>query len=242
MCAPNRRLERRLDVVNTVLSRIQNNNGANKDVQIIDLSYFEAEEKYMEGTGCLIFDHLKKIIYCCVSIRSNTTILKKIAELLQYSFILFHANDSNNYPIYHTNVMLTIASKYIIICEDAISDLPGVGTDTESYVMADISSKKDVMASFTTCMSTNEGGTIPVSRDIITISLEQVGQFAGNMLEVYDKNGQSYLCMSETARNCLTPNQIEKIMKYSEIIALPIPTIERYGGGSVRCMMCEVQY
>jgi len=76
--------------------------------------------------------------------------------------------------------------------------------------------------------------------EIIPITMDQMYAFAGNMLEVLDGVGNSTLVMSSTALNCLVEDQMEAITHYSKILAVEIPTIEKYGGGSVRCMMCRV--
>ena len=258
MAANNRRLERRRDIIDTILS-LKPNMNINNTFHITDLSHYENNNQYLEGTGCIIFDHQNKIIYCCISGRMNSDILSEVCELLQYKCILFHACDSNKYPIYHTNVMMCIAKKYTIICTESIQSTQVNTTNTTNTSDSNSNGnsgiktkihmfdKTEVIQSFST-------NILHVShyqpKEIIDITLDQVYAFAGNMLEIEqytdntentDNNKKTLLIMSTTAYESLTTYQINQIEQYSHIVPVPIPTIERYGGGSVRCMMCEVR-
>ena len=211
MFAPNRRDERRPEILEAVKN-------AGFDIkQIVDISNSENDEKYLEGTGSMIFDHDYKIAYGSVSLRLDEELFKEFCQKIGYKPVIFHSfqNAGNErLPIYHTNVMMCVADKFVVICLDCIDD------DTE---------RKNVVE---TIKSTN--------KEIIEISEEQMQQFAGNMLQVRNSEGKTFLVMSETAYKSLTSEQISKIENYSEIIYSDLNTIEVNGGGSARCMLAEV--
>lgn len=181
--------------------------------KIFDLSYFEEKNEFLEGTGSMVFDHQNKLIYACFSPRTHVNPLKTVAELLNYNFLLFNAETKPGRAIYHTNVLMCIARNYVVICLDVIPS---------------IDEKEQLLKWF------NE-----TNKTIIEITLDQMHQFAGNMLEVF-VNGLSVLIMSSTAYNSLKPNQIKELEVFSKIETFNIPTIEYYGGGSIRCMLAEI--
>lgn len=207
MLAENRRWERRMDIVEYISEKIK------KFEQVLDLSEREANNKFLESTGSIIFDYENDLAYACLSPRTDEELFRELCDFLNYHPIVFHARDANNQLIYHTNVIMCLASKYAVICLDCIDS-----NEQEKVKTALIRS----------------------SHEIIKISLDQVYQFAGNMLEVQGAEGKSYLVMSQAAFDSLTQDQIALINQYSEIIAIPISTIEKYGGGSIRCMMCRI--
>lgn len=202
MQAQNRRLEKRLELI----SKINQN-------KMIDLSYFEEKNEFLEGTGSMVFDHKNKLIYACISPRTHLNPLKAVAELLNYNFLLFNAETKPGSAIYHTNVLMCIAQNYGVVCLEAIPSN---------------NDKKRLIQSFE-----------KTNKTIIEITLDQMHQFAGNMLEVF-VNGLSVLIMSLTAYNSLKPNQIKELEVFSKIETFNIPTIEYYGGGSIRCMLAEI--
>ncbi len=207
MYAPNRRVERREDIVDTL--------GEVYDVKRrYSIEQYEAEDIYLEGTGSMIFDREHKIVYASVSKRTDPTLIDKFCVLVDYNRVVFHSVDRKGVPIYHTNVMMAIANDFVVICMDSIPD------EDEQKLL-----KKRF----------KETG-----KEIIEISQKQVEHFAGNMLQVAGTDGKPILVMSQAAYDALNTRQIATIEKYSEIAAIPIPTIEYFGGGSVRCMMAEV--
>jgi hypothetical protein len=140
-------------------------------------------------------------------------LLHKFCEIAKYSPVEFHAYSEDGVPIYHTNVMMALGLDFAIICLDCIEN-----NDRQKVVNYLRESKKD----------------------IISISLEQMKQFAGNMLQVKMKNGFPLLVMSQSAYESLNESQLDRLREKTEIISVSIPTIEYYGGGSVRCMMAEI--
>ena len=174
---------------------------------------YEREDKYLEGTGSLILDRVNKIMYACLSPRTDRALTEELAQRLDYKAVIFTAVDEEGQEIYHTNVMMALGENFAVICLD---------------VIADIMERQEVIEVL------EDSG-----KEIIEISIEQMMQFAGNMLQVKGEDS-SYLVMSQAAYDSLDEEQIEEIEQYTKILSSPIPTIEELGGGSVRCMMAEV--
>ncbi|MCB0496416.1 MAG: amidinotransferase [Cyclobacteriaceae bacterium] len=211
MFAVNRRYERRMDIIEMLSERgFEINN-------IVDLTQMEQMGVFLEGTGSLILDRQHKITYAAISDRTHEQAVADFSSRFDYTPVVFHANqtvDGKRLPIYHTNVMMSIAEDFAIICADSIDD----PQEREKTLNAIKDSGKEV----------------------IEISEEQVTNFAGNMLQVQNASNEDYLVMSTSAYNCLTKQQIERIEKYCKILHSDIDTIETLGGGSARCMMAEV--
>lgn len=181
--------------------------------KIVDLSILEQEDKFLEGTGSLILDREHHIAYACVSPRTNPVALKIWADEMNYRYVLFDGTDDNRQPIYHTNVMMHVGSRYAIVCLEAI---------------ADQSQRQTVIDSLHT-----------TGKEIVNISFDQMRQFAGNMLELRNSEGKKILVMSATAKHSLTSEQLSTLEQDALIVAPDIHTIETAGGGSARCMIAE---
>lgn len=211
MASPNRRLERRKEVIEFLM---------NKGFcisEIIDLSFFEEHGQFLEGTGSMVVDHQSRVIYACFSERTHPVPLAYVGKLLGYQVLGFSAMQEvggNLSPIYHTNVMMHIGTDVAVVC------LEGIVKSSE---------RQKVQESL-----------IKSGKKVIPITSRQKFQFAGNMLEVSNKGGEKFTVMSQAAYDSLNVGQIQQIEKYTTIISPSIPTIEKLGGGSVRCMMAEV--
>ena len=211
MFAMNRRVERRIDILETI------KNEGFVISEIDDLSNSEENEKYLEGTGSMIFDHDYKIAYGSVSLRLDEELFRDFCEKFGFTPVVFHSfqNVGNQrLPIYHTNVMMCVAEQFVVICLDCIDD------ELEREKVQEVIKSTD--------------------KEVIEISEDQLQQFAGNMLQVQNEEGTQYLVMSETAYKSLTPEQIAQIESYCEIIYADLNTIEVNGGGSARCMLAEI--
>lgn len=206
MCTPNRRTERRMDII----EKLKQNYTINK---VVDLSFNEEENRFLEGTGSIIFDHLNKLAYACLSPRTDKTLFISTSELLGYEPVYFNAVDENNTPVYHTNVLMCLARDFVVICLEAVQDLK---------------EKEMILASFK-----------KAGQEVIDISFSQMSHFAGNMLALKSKAGKNLLAASQSAYDSLSQEQLKVIEKYCTLIPLPIPTIETIGGGSARCMIAE---
>jgi len=180
------------------------------------IHFEDAENKYqfLEGTGSLILDRPNKIGYACRSIRTDDSLLKEWAGKMGYSLCVFNAQDENGIAIYHTNVMMALGEQFVIWGGESVTD------------------KKE--------RETVEKRLSDTGKIIIPITNQQISLFAGNMLAVKNRNGDSLLIMSQTAYDSLSQGQINQIESFSKIIRGNIPVIEKYGGGSVRCMLAEI--
>jgi len=207
MMAENRRLERREDIIMQLEDEF-------KVKHVIDLSHFEHENKFLEGTGSMVLDRENKIAYACLSPRTDKIVLDEFCKDSGYKAVLFHAIDQNGMDIYHTNVLMCIGSSYAVICLDSIKD------EVE---------KQNVITSLQS-----------TQKQIVTISFEQMNRFAGNMLEVQNKDGESLIVMSKSAWDSLNYEQKAILSSFSKPVYSDISTIENNGGGSARCMMAEV--
>jgi len=210
MCAENRRDERRDDILDILVDDY-----GFEIKEIKDFTEFEEHDKYLEGTGSMVLDRENKICYSAISIRTDEVAVMQFCEEYGYRPICFTANQNVNgerMAIYHTNVMMCVADKFVVICLDSI--------DNEIE-------KEDVIENI-----------VESGKQIIEISEEQKNRFAGNMLQLI--GDKPYLVMSNSAYSSLTENQIRMIEEYCSIIYSSLDTIEACGGGSARCMMAEI--
>ncbi|MGV3642304.1 MAG: citrulline utilization hydrolase CtlX [Adhaeribacter sp.] len=182
--------------------------------EVVDLSEAEKQGRYLEGTGSMVLDHDNRLAYACLSPRTDPRLLKDFCRRFHYQPVAFHAFDHTGGAVYHTNVMLCIGSGFAVLAADAIRE------EEERYVV--MRSLRDT------------------GHEVVTISMDQMHHFAGNMLEVKNQAGQRFLVMSEQARLSLRPDQVQTLEQHAEILATSLDTIEQIGGGSARCMMAEI--
>ena len=211
MFARNRRLERRDDILLHLKDQ-----GYKLNI-IRDYSKNELNNTYLEGTGSMILDRENKKAYCVISPRADIELFKEFCHDFNYTPVCFNSYQwakGTRLPIYHTNVMMAIAKNFAVICADSIDN---------------IVEKKEVIDTL------EKDG-----KEIVYISELQVESFAGNTLEVSKKDGSTVLVISKTAFDVLEKSQIEQIERHTKLLPVEVPTIEKYGGGSVRCMMAEV--
>lgn len=211
MFAKNRREERREDILDIIEEK------GFVIENITDYTLAEEANMFLEGTGSIILDRANNKAYCALSPRAEEELFIEFCEDQDLAPLIFHAYHTINGKrklIYHTNVMMCIGEHFAVICADAIDE------KAERKLILD-SLKSD-------------------GKEIITITEDQVNNFAGNMLEVKGSGNKSYLVMSKAAYECLTPQQVASIEKYSEILYSSLDVIEACGGGSARCMMAEV--
>ncbi|MBL7778607.1 MAG: amidinotransferase [Chitinophagales bacterium] len=178
----------------------------------IDLTHYEQQNKFVEGTGSLVFDHLHKIGFASLSARTNEQLAREVCSLLGYQFVAFSSADMLGKEVYHTNVVMNVADNLAVVCLDAIT----INRDEVELKLR----------------SSN--------RAVVELTLTQMQQFAGNMLVVKNLTGKDFLLMSTTAFQSLMAAQISEIEKHCEILHCEIPIIETLGGGSVRCMLAEI--
>lgn len=207
MFAANRRQERKPGVLQVIGQKF-------RIAQTLDLSGYEQTGVFLEGTGSMVLDRDAKIAYACLSPRTDRAVLQDFCKKLDYTPELFTAVDAGGQPIYHTNVMLCVADKYVVVCLDALPDGP-----QREHLAAVIRAS---------------------GKTIIPITLYQMSHFAGNMLQVHNRSGQRLLIMSSQAYASLDPEQLQQLTSFNPILRAPLTTIETNGGGSARCMLAEI--
>ena len=207
MFADNRRLERKQHAMQEISNKFIVN-------KTIDFSYFEGDGLFLEGTGSLVLDRENKIAYACISPRTDKKLVEVFCTQLGYEPAVFEAVDEQGHQIYHTNVMMCVADKYVVISMDSIP-------------------QKEARLRISSMIKNSR-------KEIIEISPDQMNHFAGNMLQVQNRAGDKLLIMSTQAYESLLPKQIKKLESFNRIVHASLNTIERNGGGSARCMMAEV--
>ena len=209
MQAQSRRWERRPDIIDALHKQRGYRVG-----KVEDLSGAELEGRYLEGTGSLVLDRARHVAYACLSPRTDAKLLKEWGRKLDYEVIAFHAMDGYGKPIYHTNIMMCIGSRFAVICPDGIPN-----AEERHRIVQRLE---------------NTG------HEIIPITGKQMEAFAGNLLELATGRGGSVLAMSARAERSLTPAQKSAISNYTRIVSSPVNTIEACSGGGVRCMLAEI--
>jgi len=179
----------------------------------VDLTHREGEGKFLEGTGSLVLDRPHRVAYANLSPRTDLDVLGEFAQIMDYELVMFEACDAAGRAVYHTNVVMAVGSSFAVICGPAITD-----ARRRTAVF-------DKLAA---------GG-----HAVIDISLEQMHDFAGNVLELAAPGGP-VIIMSTTAWHSLERDQRQAFESHGLVILSAIPTIERIGGGGVRCMLAEV--
>lgn len=211
MFAESRRRERREEVLEAVEA------AGFKIESITDYTGAEEEGVFLEGTGSLLLDRVNGIAYCALSDRAHEDMLIEFCEDYEYTPVIFTANQSVNgqrLAIYHTNVMMALAENFAVICLDSIDDKK---------------ERKNVVKHL------KESG-----KEIVDITEAQMHAFAGNMLQVRNKDGKKFMVMSKAADDSLSDKQRAQIEAHCEILSSSLTVIETCGGGSARCMMAEV--
>lgn len=213
MLAPSRRAERRREFVDQVMAE-----SGGKLRRLLDLTAHERQGRYLEGTGSLVLDHVGRVAYACRSPRTDADLVEQWCAQLGYRAVLFEATDAAGVPYYHTNVMLSIGTDFAVLGAESVAT-----ADRERV-------RNELRAS---------------GRRVVEISREAIAGFAGNMLELatWDEalGDARVLVMSAAARAALGDAQYRQLAgAVDSVLVVPVPTIERVGGGSVRCMIAEV--
>lgn len=207
MLAANRRLERNNPVISTIKQHYV-------VCDTIDLTPYETQNKFLEGTGSVVFDYVNRMAYAARSPRMDEGILQELNQKLGFQSVVFDAADEQGNAIYHTNVLMCIGTEFAVICLEAI-----LQEDDQEKLLESFSK---------------------TSHKVIAISFEQMKLFAGNMMEVKSKSGEVFVLLSQKAFQALVPGQLDALTRFAEPLAVNIPTLETYGGGSVRCMIAGI--
>jgi hypothetical protein len=182
--------------------------------EVIDLSAAEDEGRFLEGTGSMVLDRVNRVAYAAMSSRTHMSVLADFAQRAGFEIAAFDAAGADGRAIYHTNVMMAIGTEFVVICADAIVD-----DDKRSSVLARLAAS---------------------GRQIVEISIAQMQNFAGNLIELASESGQAVIVLSRSAHAVLTPEQRATLASFGRVLSVPIDTIEDAGGGSVRCMLAEI--
>ncbi|MGB5629016.1 MAG: arginine deiminase-related protein [Woeseiaceae bacterium] len=185
-----------------------------KITEVVDLSSHEESGHYLEGTGSMVLDRANRVAYACVSTRTHLDPLGDFAQRMGYDVVAFDAVDSGGVPIYHTNVLMNVGEKVAVICSEAIPR-----AEQRDAVLARL----------------RETG-----HEVVLLSYAQLDAFAGNMLELRNKDGERVLAMSQQAYDSLDEEQRAILAANGRILSVAINNIESSAGGSVRCMLAEV--
>ena len=178
-----------------------------------DFSYLENKEIFLESTSSMVFDRVNRIVYAGISPRTNAVQSIIWCRNNNFELVLFETEGHTGSPIYHTDVLMYVGTDIIGICFDVIKE------EHVDYV------KEKVNA----------------HHEVVELTSEQIQNFSGNAIEAKNEAGELFLIISSRGFNALNDDQVNKLLKsYKEIIHSDIPTIEKYGGGSARCMLTEL--
>jgi hypothetical protein len=216
MQAPNRRAERRIEIIEAVERRLHFQRR-----RLLDLTANEHHGRMLEGTGSLVLDHVHRVAYACGSARTEASLVREWSRQMNYDPLLFDARGADGAAIYHTNVILSIGSRWAVVCAEAIDGA------ARARVLQRLAAS---------------------GRETIQIPLAAMSAFACNILELRGRDASggehSVLALSEQARSALQQagaGAWERLCEnVDRVVAAAIPTIECVGGGSVRCMLAEV--
>lgn len=205
MHSANRRRERRWDIIEMLKRdyRVQD---------VIDYSGLEADQLALEGTGAMVLDHVGRVAYVLRSNRADPVLLERFCTHFNFEPMVFDAADAQGRAVYHTNVLMGIATNYALI---------GLSMITDRARRATVAARLE------------ESG-----HEVIALSEDQINHFAGNVFEMTGHDGR-VLALSQTAFDALTPAQIALIERSARLVPVAIPTLET-AGGSVRCMIAGI--
>jgi hypothetical protein len=208
MATAARRLERDPDGLTALLD----SNGF--DIRrIVDLTFHERHGHYLEGTGSLVLDRPARRAFASLGPRTDAVVIADFDDRLDYSTLVFDARDRSGRPIYHTNVLLTLASRFAVLCTEAVAP------EYRALLIDELEA----------------GGRV-----VIEVDFDQLRQFACNLIELRGRDGEPLIALSAAALVSFTPDQRRTLERFGQLIDAPIPTIEAVGGGSLRCMLADI--
>jgi hypothetical protein len=181
--------------------------------RVVDLTGHERSERFLEGTGSLILDRPRRQAYASLSLRTDRDVIAEFDEELDYSTMVFEASDEAGRPIYHTNVLLTLGTHFAVLCSEAVA--PG----SRAALIAEVEAS---------------------GRAVLDVDFAQMSRFACNLIELHNRDRDPVIALSTAALEAFRPDQLRILESFGELVAVPIPTIETVGGGSVRCMIADI--
>ena len=208
MATAARRLERNPDALVTLLLE------RGFDVRrVIDLAFHEQNGHFLEGTGSLVLDRPRRRAYANLSPRTDAVVIADFDDRLDYSTLLFEANDRAGRPIYHTNVVLSLGTRFAILCTDAVAP------EFCELLVDEIEA---------------------TGRTVVAVAYDQMRGFGCNVIELKGQGAKPVIALSSAARRSFTTGQLKQLETFGALVEADIPTIERVGGGSLRCMIADV--
>lgn len=207
MAVPNRRAERKSEFIDIIRH--------NYDVRrIVDLTHWEGEGLFLEGTGSLVLDRDARVAYVCRSPRTSETVSSDFCKQMGYTQVLFDARWSDGRPVLHTDMVMSVGEKFAFVCLKAIC----VPEDREAVIS-----------------SLTRAGKI-----IVEVSPSQMADFLGSVVELHNPDGRKLFVMSGAARKSLIPEQARMLNASGRILSPELDTVEIVGGGTARSMMAEL--
>ena len=179
----------------------------------VDLSHHERHGRFLEGTGSLVLDRLERRAFANLSPRTDPHVIADFDDRLDYTTLLFDAHDRSGRPIYHTNVLLSLGTRFAVLCTEAVAE------EYRPILIDEIEA---------------------TGRSILTVDFEQLKSFACNLIELENGRGEPVVAISAAAKASLRADQVKRLESFAELLDVPIPTIERVGGGGIRCMIADV--
>ncbi|MGF1549034.1 MAG: arginine deiminase-related protein [Sphingomonadaceae bacterium] len=180
----------------------------------VDLAAHEARGDYLEGTGSLVLDRARRRAFAALGPRTHEAPLADFAARLGYEVHSFRAVDPGGRPVYHTNVAVSLGRRFALACLDCVAE-----------------AERDALAG-----ALEAGG-----RELIRIGWGQLARFAGNVIELENRRGETFVALSASAQDALRPEQRAALRRLSgPLVAAPLPVVERVAGGSMRCMIAEI--
>ncbi len=180
--------------------------------EVIDYSPFEKRELYLEGTGSLVLDHGHRLAYVSLSHRADREPLEKFCADFDYEAVTFQSTSADGRAIYHTNVMMCIGTHFALVGLEMIADR------TERQIV--------------------ERRLEATGKTIVSLSQEQIENFAGNALELHNDQGKLFVLSARAAAQ-LSEAQRAVLARHARFLPLELPTIE-LAGGSARCMLATI--
>ena len=179
----------------------------------VDLSHHERHGRFLEGTGSLVLDRPGRRAFANLSPRTDPHVIADFDDRMDYATLLFDARDRSGMRIYHTNVLLSLGARFAVICVEAVAE------EYRAVLIDEIEA---------------------AGRSVIEVDFEQLRSFACNVIELESNRGDPVIAISAAARGSLRPDQLKRLESFGELLHVPIPTIERVGGGSIRCMIADI--
>jgi hypothetical protein len=203
---------RQLEVKPEALAQALKDSGRKVSTNYSFVSFIE-EDAYLESTGVMVMDHINRTIYAALSHRCDREVLEQYAQKIGYEKVIsFQTSLPSGQPIYHTNVMMAVGESFCVICDELIPEFE------RRFVIKSLARDKQV----------------------ISITLEQMNQFCGNILQLESDKGDKLIALSKSAFDAFTPSQKKQLSTHGKLLPFDVSTIENIGGGSVRCMLGEV--